>query len=190
MLEKLFKKLGFVPQTTYTKLLNQQEENIKKITKLEQRNKHLLEEFNSLNRFKDSLYENIDDLTQHNTELVNKNIIQKNEIKELYSLNQQRRNRLRLAEKDKRRLHRIINDLRQQIDVMQTKDDKKDQEFKKLKAQLNFTLGMHAILQNNYDRVAHLIYLPECMRMKLLAQYQRTYLDSVENQYVRNLLQQ
>lgn len=190
MLEKLFKKLGFVPQATYTKLLNQQEENIKKITKLEQQNKHLLEEFNSLNRFKDSLYENIDDLTQHNTELVNKNIIQKNEIKELYSLNQQRRSRLRLAEKDKRRLHRIINDLRQQIDVMQTKDDKKDQEFKKLKAQLNFTLGMHAILQNNYDRVAHLIYLPECMRMKLLAQYQRTYLDSVENQYVRNLLQQ
>nr|QTZ82712.1 MAG: hypothetical protein [Enquatrovirus sp.] len=190
MLEKLFKKFGFVSQTTYNNLLNQQEENTKKIAKLEQQNKHLLEEYNSLNRFKDSLFENISDLAQRNTELVIKTSTQKNEIKELCGLNQQKRNRLRLAEKDKRRLHRIINDLRQQIDVMQTKDDKTNQEFKKLKAQLNFTLGMHAILQNNYDRVAHLIYLPECIRLKLLAQYQRTYLDSVENQYVRSLLQQ
>lgn len=183
MLEKLFKKLGYVPQTVYDTVSNQQLETAEKLVQLKEQNEQLEKQRRNLNRF-------VDDLTSHNTELVRKTVTQENELKELRALNQQQRKRLRLTEKDKKRLHRIINDLHQQIDVMQTKDAKTDQEFKKLKAQLNFTLGMHAILQNNYDKLAHLIYLPECIRLKLLAQYQRTYLDSVENQYVRNLLQQ
>lgn len=190
MLEKLFKKLGYVPQTVYDTVSNQQVENAGKIVQLKEQNKELEQKRSSLNRLVDTLHGRIDNLTQHNTELVHKTVTQENELKELRTLNQQQRNRLRLTEKDKRRLHRIINELRQQINVIQTQDNKSDQEFKKLKAQLNFTLGMHSVLQNNYDKLSHLIYLPECIRLNLLSQYQRTYLDSVENQYVRDFLQQ
>lgn len=183
MLEKLFKKLGYVPQTVYNTVLNQQIETAEKLVQLKEQNEQLEKQHRNLNRF-------VDDLTSHNTELVHKTVTQENELKELRALSQQQRNRLRLTEKDKKRLHRIINELHKQLNTIQAQDNKLDQEFKKLKTQLNFTLGMHSVLQNNYDKLSHLIYLPECIRLNLLAQYQRTYLDSVENQYVKNFLQQ
>lgn len=183
MLEKLFKKLGYVSQTVHDTVLNQQTETAEKLVHLKNQNEQLEKQRSNLNR-------RIDDLISHNTELVHKTLTQENELKELRILSQQQRNRLRLTEKDKKRLHRIINELHKQLNAIQAQDNELNQEFKKLKTQLNFTLGMHSVLQNNYDKLVHLIYLPECIRLNLLAQYQRTYLDSVENQYVRNFLQQ
>lgn len=190
MLRKLFKKLGYVPQEVYDIVSNQHVENAKKLVQLKEQNEQLEKKRSSLNRLVDTLHGRIDDLTSHNTELVHKTVTQENELKELRNVNQQQRNRLRLVEKDKKRLHRIISELHQQIDIIQTQDNKYELEHKKLKAQLQFTLRMHSVLQNNYDKLSHLIYLPECIRLNLLSQYQRTYLDSVENQYVRNYLQQ
>lgn len=189
MLEKLFKKLGYVPQTAYDTVSNQQVENARKIVQLKEQNKKLEQKCSSLNRLVDTLHGRIDNLTQHNTELVHKTVTQENELKEFRSVNQQQRNRLRLVEKDKKRLHRIINELHQQINVIQSQDNKLELEYKKLKTQFQFTLGMHSVLQNNYDKLSYLVYLPKCIRLNLLSQYQRTYLDSVENQYVRDLQQ-
>ena len=172
MLRKLFKKLGYVPQEVYDIVSNQHAENTKKLVQLKEQNEQLEKKRSSLKGLVDTLHGRI------------------NELKELRNVNQQQRNRLRLVEKDKKRLHRIITELHQQIDIIQTQDNKYELEHKKLKAQLQFTLGMHSVLQNNYDKLSHLIYLPECIRLNLLSQYQRTYLDSVENQYVKYYLQQ
>ena len=190
MLKTLFKKLGYVPQEMYDIMSDRQIENAKKIVQLKEQNEQLEKKRSSLNRLVDTLHGRIDDLTSHNTELVHKTVTQENELKELRNVNQQQRNRLRLTEKDKKRLHRIINELHQQVDAIQNQDNKSELEYKKLKAQLQFTLGMHSVLQNNYDKLSYLIYLPKCIRLNLLSQYQRTYLDSVENQYVRDYLQQ